>query len=82
MLMMDIGQISEISESFFEANIALADDIPEFNMFDNVNKIFTRARLLPPAKFTGVTFSKAIVAEGSIVQAKLIENHYWHQIEN
>ena len=66
----DIGDI----KSFFEANIALADDIPEFNMFDNVNKIFTRARLLPPAKFTGVTFSKAIVAEGSIVQAKLIEN--------
>jgi glucose-1-phosphate adenylyltransferase len=66
----DIGDI----RSFFEANIALADDIPEFNMFDNVNKIFTRARLLPPAKFTGVTFSKAIVAEGSIIQAKLIEN--------
>ncbi|MEY3419863.1 MAG: hypothetical protein RIR48_143 [Bacteroidota bacterium] len=66
----DIGDI----RSFFEANIALADDIPEFNMFDNVNKIFTRPRLLPPAKFTGVTFSKAIVAEGSIIQAKLIEN--------
>jgi glucose-1-phosphate adenylyltransferase len=66
----DIGDI----RSFFEANIALADDIPEFNMFDNVNKIFTRARLLPPAKFTGVAFSKAIVAEGSIIQAKLIEN--------
>lgn len=66
----DIGDI----KSFFEANIALADDIPEFNMFDNENKIYTRARLLPPAKFSGVTFSRAIVAEGSIVQAKLVEN--------
>jgi glucose-1-phosphate adenylyltransferase len=66
----DIGDI----KSFFEANIALADDIPEFNMFDNTNKIYTRARLLPPAKFSGVTFSRAIVAEGSIVQAKLVEN--------
>ncbi len=66
----DIGDI----KSFFEANIALADDIPEFNMFDNTNKIYTRPRLLPPAKFSGVTFSKAIVAEGSIVQAKLVEN--------
>lgn len=66
----DIGDI----RSFFEANIALADEIPEFNMFDNVNRIYTRPRLLPPAKFTGVTFSKAIVAEGSIIQAKLIEN--------
>jgi glucose-1-phosphate adenylyltransferase len=66
----DIGDI----KSFFEANIALADDIPEFNMFDNTNKIYTRPRLLPPAKFSGVTFSRAIVAEGSIVQAKLVEN--------
>jgi glucose-1-phosphate adenylyltransferase len=66
----DIGDI----KSFFEANIALADDIPEFNMFDNENKIYTRARLLPPAKFSGVTFSRAIVAEGSIVHAKMIEN--------
>jgi len=66
----DIGDI----KSFFEANIALADDIPEFNMFDNENKIYTRPRLLPPAKFSGVTFSKAIVAEGSIVHAKMVEN--------
>ena len=66
----DIGDI----KSFFEANIALADDIPQFNMFDNENRIYTRARLLPPAKFSGVTFSRAIVAEGSIVHAKMIEN--------
>jgi glucose-1-phosphate adenylyltransferase len=66
----DIGDI----KSFFEANIALADDIPEFNMFDNENKIYTRARLLPPAKFSGVSFSRAIVAEGSIVHAKTVEN--------
>jgi len=66
----DIGDI----RSFFDANIALTDDIPEFNLFDDENKIFTRPRLLPPAKFSGVSFSKAIVAEGSIVQAKLVEN--------
>jgi glucose-1-phosphate adenylyltransferase len=66
----DIGDI----KSFFEANIALTNDIPEFNMFDNENKIYTRPRLLPPAKFSGVTFTRAIVAEGSIVQAKLVEN--------
>ena len=66
----DIGDI----KSFFEANIALADDIPQFNMFDNENKIYTRARLIPPAKFSGVSFSRAIVAEGSIIQAKMVEN--------
>ncbi|MFZ1749785.1 MAG: glucose-1-phosphate adenylyltransferase [Saprospiraceae bacterium] len=66
----DIGDI----KSFFEANIALAADIPEFNMFDSENKIYTNARLLPPAKFSGVTFDRAIVAEGSIVHADLVEN--------
>jgi glucose-1-phosphate adenylyltransferase len=66
----DIGDI----KSFFEANIAMTDDIPAFNMFDNANKIYTRPRLLPPAKFSGVTFTRAIVSEGSIIQAKLVEN--------
>lgn len=66
----DIGDI----RSFYEANIALTSDIPEFNLFDNKNRIYTRARLLPPAKFSGVTFTNSIVAEGSIVHAKLIEN--------
>ncbi|HRO07233.1 MAG TPA: glucose-1-phosphate adenylyltransferase [Saprospiraceae bacterium] len=66
----DIGDI----KSFFEANIAMTEDIPAFNMFDNENKIYTRPRLLPPAKFSGVTFTRAIVSEGSIIQAKLVEN--------
>ncbi|MCE2789146.1 MAG: glucose-1-phosphate adenylyltransferase [Saprospiraceae bacterium] len=66
----DIGDI----KSFFEANIALTKDIPEFNMFDNDNRIYTRPRLLPPAKFSGVSFTRTIVAEGSIIQAKMIEN--------
>lgn len=65
----DIGDI----KSFFEANIAMTDDIPAFNMFDNANRIYTRPRLLPPAKFSGVTFTRAIVSEGSIIQAKLVE---------
>jgi glucose-1-phosphate adenylyltransferase len=66
----DIGDI----KSFFEANIALAGDIPEFNLFDNKNRIYTRPRLLPPAKFSGVAFTNSIVAEGSIIHAKLVEN--------
>ena len=43
----DIGNI----ESFFDANIGLTNDIPDFNLFDNDNKIYTRPRLLPPSKF-------------------------------
>lgn len=66
----DIGDI----RSFFEANLALTKDIPEFNLFDNNSKVYTRPRLLPPAKFSGVTFTNSIVAEGSIIQGRLVEN--------
>ena len=47
----DIGQIIGDIKSFFEINIALADAIPKFNLFDNVNKIYTRARQLPIQNF-------------------------------
>ncbi len=61
----DIGTI----ESFFEANLSLADTIPEFNLFDNENYIYTRARLLPPSKLMGTTLEHALVAEGCIIEA-------------
>src|SRR5690606_14695331 len=55
----DIGNI----HSFFEANLGLTDDIPDFNLFDNNNSIYTRARMLPPGKVTG-TLEKTVLAEG------------------
>ncbi len=65
----DIGTI----RSFFEANIALADSIPEFNLFDNKRVVYTRPRLLPPSKIFGTCFNQAVLAEGSIIHAKKIE---------
>lgn len=64
----DIGNIY----SFFEANIALTDAIPPFNLFDSTQTIYTRARMLPPAKISGTMIDKAIVAEGSIIHAASI----------
>ena len=64
----DIGNI----ESFFEANIGLTADIPEFNLFDNDNKIFTRPRLLPPSKFRNSNINQSLISEGCIVNAKEI----------
>ena len=61
----DIGTI----ESFFEANLSLASTIPEFNLYDNQNYIYTRARLLPPSKLMGTTLEHALVAEGCIIEA-------------
>ena len=67
----DIGNI----DSFFEANLGLTDDIPEFNLFDNSSKIYTRARVLPPSKITGkTTIDKSVVAEGCIINGTAIEH--------
>ena len=66
----DIGHI----HSFFEANLALTADVPEFNLFDNQKAVYTRARMLPPAKISGTTLEKTIIAEGCIINASRIEN--------
>ncbi len=65
----DIGTI----KSFFEANIDLTDDIPDFNLFDDNKKVFTRARLLPPSKIFGTLINNSILAEGAISHAKSID---------
>lgn len=65
----DIGTI----RSFFDANIALTDSIPEFNFFDNDSPIYTRPRLLAPSKIFGTWFNQAVIAEGCIIHAKKIE---------
>jgi glucose-1-phosphate adenylyltransferase len=66
----DIGNI----HSFFEANLALTQDMPEFNLFDNDKSIFTRPRMLPPAKISGTTLEKTIIAEGCIINASRVEH--------
>lgn len=66
----DIGTI----RSFFEANIELTDHIPSFNLFNSIQPIYTRGRMLPPAKFYGGTqLNRVLIAEGSIIHARLIE---------
>jgi glucose-1-phosphate adenylyltransferase len=65
----DIGNIY----SFYEANLALTQDVPLFNLFDNNKTVYSRARMLPPAKISGTTLEKTIIAEGSIINASRIE---------
>jgi len=66
----DIGNI----HSFFEANLALTMDLPHFNLFDNDKMVYSRARMLPPAKISGTTLEKTIIAEGCIILASRIEH--------
>jgi glucose-1-phosphate adenylyltransferase len=63
----DIGTIP----SFFEANLGLTDDIPQFNLFDKKH-IFTRARMLPPSKISGTFLERSIIADGCIINASRI----------
>jgi len=66
----DIGNIP----AFFHANLGLTKDIPEFNLFDNTKTIYTRARMLPPAKIGGTRLDHTVIADGCIINAAHIEN--------
>ncbi len=66
----DIGNI----DSFYEANLGLTDEIPQFNLFDNAKIVYTRARLLPPSKISGTTLEKTMIADGCIINASRIEH--------
>ncbi len=65
----DIGTI----ESFFEANLGLTDDIPKFNLYDEKNRVYTRARILPTSKISGTILNKAVISDGCIIHAEKIE---------
>ena len=77
----DIGNIC----AFFEANLALTKDLPEFNLFDNSNAIYTRARMLPPAKISGTTWIiQSLQKAPSLMQPESKIHYrypftYWHR---
>ena len=64
----DIGSI----DSFFEANLGLTDDVPQFNLYDRKG-IYTRARILPTSKISGTILNKAVIADGCLINAEKIE---------
>ena len=61
----DIGNIS----SFFEANISLTDDIPQFNLFDDEKNIYTHPRNLAPSKIMNTKINQVLIADGCIIHA-------------
>ncbi len=65
----DIGNVS----AFFEANIKLTDEIPQFDLFNKSSTVLTRPRILPPSKISGTKLNKSMIAEGCIINAKEIE---------
>lgn len=66
----DIGTL----RSFFEANIALTQPLPQFNFYDEEKPIFSRARFLPGSKIISSEVNNSILCEGSIINHSRI-NH-------
>lgn len=64
----DIGTI----KSFYDANLELADPLPQFDLYAQGKRIFTRPRLLPPTKMFGTRVDQSIVAEGCVIEAESI----------
>lgn len=65
----DIGNI----DSFFEANLGLTDNIPDFNLYDKNKRIYTHARMLPTSKISGTTMNRSVISEGCIIHAAKID---------
>jgi len=67
----DIGTI----RAFYEANLALAQSHPPFQMMANSSPIYTRARYLPPTRLNGATVSTSLLADGCLIaKGAVIEN--------
>lgn len=66
----DIGTI----ESFYEANIALTQKCPPFNLYDEAFPIATTHSYLPGTRLFNTAVSDSIICEGSYIEAESISN--------
>lgn len=64
----DIGTI----KSFFDANLALAQDPPKFEFFDPEGPIVTSPRFLPPAKIQNCKIEESIISHGAFASNSMI----------
>lgn len=66
----DIGTI----KSFFEANLDLVTDKPNFNFFDERSPIFTRPRFLPASKLNSANLDRVVLSDGCILTQATISH--------
>jgi len=64
----DIGTI----ESFFQANLALTDLKPPFNLYDPLNPIYSRARYLPGSRIEYCQLVRVLLADGCRLERSVI----------
>lgn len=66
----DIGTI----KAFFQANLDLVSEKPQFSFYENNCPIFTHSRLLPSSEITGSHVDRAMIADGCQVNRADIRN--------
>ncbi len=64
----DVGTLS----SYWEANMELIDIVPEFNLYEEYWKIYTKSEILPPQYIAGDSvMERSIVGEGTEIYGKV-----------
>ena len=64
----DVGTLN----SYWEANMELIDIVPEFNLYEEYWKIYTKSDILPPQYISSHSvIEKAIIGEGSDIRGKV-----------
>ena len=64
----DVGTL----QSYWEANMELIDLVPEFNLYEEYWKIYTKSDILPPQFFAAESVvEKSIIGEGSEIYGKV-----------
>ena len=66
----DIGTI----RSFYDANLMLARERPEFDMYNPRMPLYTNARMLAPAKIENARITRSIIAESCVIVDARISN--------
>lgn len=66
----DIGTI----KSFYEANLALADEFPKFEFYDPKTPFYTSPRFLPPTKIDNCKIKDAIISHGCFLRECIVEH--------
>ncbi|MDO4587786.1 MAG: glucose-1-phosphate adenylyltransferase [Planctomycetia bacterium] len=67
----DIGTI----RSFYEANLAMTEPSPVFELSTADSPTFSRARFLPSTKIDGATIRQSLIADGCVIgEGTVIEN--------
>ena len=64
----DIGTV----RAFWEANMELAEPVPEFNLYDADAPIYTHMRYLPASKINCCDLNRALLSEGCIISGHRI----------